>query len=320
MAAEASPPATAPSNRDYRHPISNCVTAETSSWWRPAPAPYKMDETESSDVTMTTPTPIESFEDILAAMENNPSLQAAMRQHVLDQEFLQLPAIVLRLQQTVEQLAQVLSDFMTTTNERLERLEADVAEVKGDVAELKAGQARLEGDMAEVKGDVAELKGGVAGLKGDVAELKAGQARLDGNMNRLIGSDYERKAARRASRLTQRHLGMTAMTIIYAITKPDDNRLPELMDQAINEAAITAEQADELENADIILEGEGRYAVAEVSVIIDEDDVKRARERADLLSQATGTLVAATVIGTHALDHAMQFAEGNDVVIMTLPA
>ena len=36
-------------------------------------------------------TPIATFEDILAALENNPRLQAALRQHVLDQEFLQLP-------------------------------------------------------------------------------------------------------------------------------------------------------------------------------------------------------------------------------------
>ena len=45
-------------------------------------------------MTMATPTPIENFEDILAAMENNPRLQAAMRQHILHREFLQLPAIV----------------------------------------------------------------------------------------------------------------------------------------------------------------------------------------------------------------------------------
>ena len=76
---------------------------------------------------MTTPTPIATFEDILAAMENNPQLQAAMRQHVLDQEFLQLPAIVRELQQTVAQLAQLVHDYIAATDARLERLEQDVA-------------------------------------------------------------------------------------------------------------------------------------------------------------------------------------------------
>ena len=275
---------------------------------------------------MTTPTPIETFEDILAAMERNPSLQAAMRQHVLDQEFLQLPAIALRLQQAVEQLAQTLSDFMATTNERLERLEAgqarletDVAELKTDMAEVKADVAELKTGQARLEADVAELKTGQARLEADVAELKTGQARLDGNMNRLIGSDYERKAARRAGRLIQRYLGINTMTVIYAITKPDDNRLPDLLDQARAEGTITTDEADELENADIILAGDGHYAVAEVSVVLDEDDVKRARERADLLAKAATAPVTATVIGTHALDSAVQFATDNDVVIMSLP-
>ena len=268
---------------------------------------------------MTTPTPIETFEDILAAMERNPHLRAAMRQHILDQEFLQLPSIVRELQQTVAELAQLVRDYIQSTNERLDRLERDVAELKAgqanlqqDVAELKIGQARLESD-------VAELKTGQARLESDVAELKTGQARLDGNMNRLIGSDYERKAARRAGRLVQRHLGISGFRVIYAITTPDQNRIPDLLNRAIAEGAITADEADELENADIILESDGQYTVTEVSVVLDEDDVKRSRERADLLVKVTTAPVKATAIGTHALASAVQFAANNEVVIMHLP-
>ena len=240
---------------------------------------------------MTTPIPIATFEDILTAMENNPRLQAAMRQHILDQEFLQLPAIVRELQQTVAELARLVHEYIAATHERLDRLEA--------------GQERLEKD--------------VAGLKGDVAELKSGQARLDGNMNRLIGSDYERKAARRANRLTRRHLGMNDLQVIYAITTPDDNRLPSLLDHAVTQGTITEGDADELENAVIILAGDGHYVVAEVSVVLDEDDVKRARERADLLAKAATVPVRATAIGTRALESAVRSAAASDVVIMTLP-
>ena len=240
---------------------------------------------------MTTPTPIATFEDILAAMENNPQLQAAMRQHVLDQEFLQLPAIVRELQQTVAQLAQLVHDYIAATDARLSQIEERLDR-------LEAGQARLEGD---------------------VTELKTGQARLDGNMNRLIGSDYERKAARRASRLAQRQLSISDMRVIYAITMPDDNRLPELLDQAIAAGRIVAEEADELENADLILAGPGQYVVAETSVTVDENDVRRAKNRADLLAKATTTTTRATAIGAHALDSAVQYAAANDVAIMILP-
>ena len=232
---------------------------------------------------MTTPTPIETFEDILAAMENNPRLQAAMRQHVLDQEFLQLPAIVRELQRAVAQLTQLVHEYIAATDARLEQIEARLDR-------LEAGQ---EG-------------------------LKAGQARLEGNVNRLIGSDYERKAARRASRLANRYLGLRDMQVIYAVTMPDNNRLPEILDNAIRAGLMDASEADELEEVDIVMRGPNEYAVAEVSVTLDENDVRRAQERAELLSKATTEPVRAVVIGAYTLDSASQLAAANHVEIMIL--
>ncbi len=317
---------------------------------------------------MTTPTPIETFEDILAAMENNPRLQAAMRQHVLDQEFLQLPAIVRELQQAIAQLTQLVHDYIAATDARLEqiearldrleagqaRLESDVTELKtgqarleSDVTELKTGQARLESDVAELKtgqarleSDVAELKTGQARLESDVTELKTGQARLEsdvtelktgqaqmaasqarmeGNMNRLIGSDYERKAARRASRLAKRYLGMEDMRVIYAITMPDSNQFPAILNNAVRAGRMDASEADELEEVDIVMRGPSEYAVAEVSITVDESDVQRARERAGLLSKAVTEPVRAIVVGVHTLDSASQLAATNHVAVMILP-
>ena len=275
---------------------------------------------------MTTPTHIETFEDILAAMENNPRLQAAMRQHVLDQEFLQLPAIVRELQQAVQelqqaiaQLTQLVHDYIAATDARLEqiesrldRLESGQARLEQDVTELKSGQARLEQD-------VTELKAGQARLEQDVTELKTGQARLEGNVNRLIGSDYERKAARRASRLANRHLGMADMRVIYAVTMPDNNQLPQILDNAVRAGRLNASEADALEEIDIVIRGPSGYAVAEVSVTLDETDVQRAQERAGLLSKAVTDPVRAAVIGAHTLDSASRLAATNNVAIMILP-
>ena len=71
---------------------------------------------------MTTPTPIATFEEILAAMEQNPQLQAAMRAHVLAQELLTLPARFVELQEQVNQLQATVDGLV-----------ADVAELKEDV-------------------------------------------------------------------------------------------------------------------------------------------------------------------------------------------
>ncbi len=276
-------------------------------------------------MTMTTPTPIETFEDILAAMENNPRLQAAMRQHVLDQEFLQLPAIVRELQRAVAQLTQLVHEYIAATDARLEQIEARLDRLEAGQEGLKAGQAQLEAGQEGLKVGQAQLEAGQERLEAGQAQLeagqerlKAGQARLEGNVNRLIGSDYERKAARRASRLANRYLGMQDMQVIYAVTMPDNNRLPEILDHAIGAGLMAASEADELEEVDIVMRGPNEYVVAEVSVTLDENDVRRAQERAGLLSKATTEPVRAVVIGAHTLDSASHFAAANHVAIMIL--
>ena len=226
---------------------------------------------------MTTPTPIETFEDILAAMEGNPRLQAAMRQHVLDQEFLQLPAIVRELQQTVQELQQTVRE--------LQQAIAQLTQLVHDY--IAATDARLD--------------------------------RLEGNMNRLIGTDYERKAARRASRRANRYLGMEDVRVIYAVTMPDNNQFPEILDNAIRAGRMNESEADELEEVDIVMRGPGGYVVAEVSITLDETDVQRARERAGLLSKAVAEPVRAIVIGARALDAASQLAAANHVAVIILP-
>jgi len=240
---------------------------------------------------MTTPTPIETFEDILAAMESNPRLQAAMRQHVLDQEFLQLPAIVRELQQTVQELQQTVQELQQT-----------VQELQQTVQELQQSMVQLTQLVHDY-----------------IAATDARLDRLEGNMNRLIGTDYERKAARRAGRRANRYLGMGDMRVMYAVTMPDNNQFPEILDSAIRAGRMDESEAEELEEVDIVMRGPGGYAVAEVSITLDETDVQRARERAGLLSKAVTEPVRAIVIGARALDAASQLAAANHVAVMILP-
>ena len=86
-------------------------------------------------------TPINDFQDILDAMERNPALREALRRLILDDELRQMPV-------------------------RLERIEADIADLKegqtrleGKVAELQEGQARLQEQVTRIGGDVSNLKG-----------------------------------------------------------------------------------------------------------------------------------------------------------------
>ena len=81
-----------------------------------------------------------------------------MRQHVLDQEFLQLPAIVRELQQAVAELAQLVRDYIAATDQRLSQIEQRLDRIEGDVAELKTGQQLLQGQFNQFRGESYEAR------------------------------------------------------------------------------------------------------------------------------------------------------------------
>ncbi len=210
-------------------------------------------------------TPINSFQDILDAMERDPALRDALRRHILTDELLQVPA-------------------------RLERVEGDVGAIRDDVAVLKE--------------DVATLKEGQVRLEQDVASLKEGYARLEqrvdrigGDVSRLTGDDYESHVAGLIHRFLRRERGISAAVFS---TQREKSALRSLLDEAETRGLIQAWETDDLDRADLVLSvagGPADYLLAEVSVTIQQDDVDRAVARAGLLAKATGGSVTPLVVG-----------------------
>ena len=250
-------------------------------------------------------TNINTFEEILQAMERNPALRDAMRRHILTEELLQLPTQVSRMETD-------LTD-----------LKADVTELKADVTELKEGQARLEEGQARLETDVAGLKEGQARLETDVAGLKEGQARMSGQLSNIIGSDYERQAARLAVRRMRQQFCLSRIEMLQAITVPDKLDLTNLLDRANETGAISQEEADDMELADLALRGlesEGRevHVVAEVSLTVQDEDVQRAARRAAIMARATGGTVHPAVIGESISSTALEAAGREQIIFIQL--
>ena len=236
-------------------------------------------------------TNINTFEEILQAMERNPALRDAMRRHILTEELLQLPTQVSRMETD-------LTD-----------LKADVTELKADVTELKEGQARLEEGQAR--------------LETDVAGLKEGQARMSGQLSNIIGSDYERQAARLAVRRMRQQFCLSRIEMLQAITVPDKLDLTNLLDRANETGAISQEEADDMELADLALRGlesEGRevHVVAEVSLTVQDEDVQRAARRAAIMARATGGTVHPAVIGESISSTALEAAGREQIIFIQL--
>ena len=230
-------------------------------------------------------TPVNTFQDILDAMERDPALRDAVRRHILTDELLQVPA-------------------------RLDRIEGDISTLKEDVGILKEGQARLEEkvdrleekvDRLEEKHDRLEgkhdrLEGKHDRLEQKVDRIDGEVSRLGGDVRRLAGTDYESHVATYVHRFLRRDLGINAAVLAC---QRDRSALTSLLDEAESQGVIEAADTDELDKTDLVLTADGPtdYLVAEVSITVQQDDVDRAAERAGLLAKATARTVTPFAIG-----------------------
>ena len=222
-------------------------------------------------------TPINSFQDILGAMERDPALRDALRRYILTDEVLRLPAQIKALTDVVEAL-------VTETRD------------------LRAGQEQIRADVGEIRADVANLRSGQEELRSGVHELRTNVGRLGGDVSNMMGTGYEGIAARVADRLVRRELGLTSPAVVMrgrgnTATPP----MPEI-DQAAEAGNITWNESDDLVMADVIVRATGQdgaavYVVAEISITVQERDRVRAHRRAVLLERATGVTTIPVVIG-----------------------
>lgn len=272
-------------------------------------------------------TTINDIEDFVRVLQEHPDWLATVRALVLGEELMRLP----------EQLAQFIAATdrnFQLVNQRLERLENDVAGLKADITGVKSDVSGLKTDMTGVKSDVAELKtdmtevkSDVAGLKADVAELKTGQDRTNRRLNRLEGrfsnyegSDYERRVRYRFLSRATLEFDLDTPHVAFALQGQMTPALNRIFHRALRERLISPEEFQELHNIDIIIAAENdHYVAGEASLTVADYDITRARERADILALATGNRADPAVITTAISESQRLLAESNGVSVFIIP-
>ena len=146
---------------------------------------------------------------------------------------------------------------------------------------------------------------------------------LDGRVANITGSDYERRATRRVSSLLSRYLRLSRIQALHSPLQETAPFLVGMINNALTAHDITNSEADDLEQADIIVSannaaGDRTYLVAEASVTIDDTDIDRAHRRAQILQSFAGRPVIPAVIGATASDANRQRATDANVHILTL--
>lgn len=191
-----------------------------------------------------------------------------------------------------------------------ERLAADLADLKAGQGRLEAGQSNLEGSVARLEAGQTrleagqtQLEAGQSNLEGSVARLEAGQARLEGDVGRLKGAELEREVHANIVNIASRHLGLNRVRILQSKIVARSPELQDAIDDAEEQGLITDAQGSHLEQTDVILaarrksDREAIYVAVEISGLIGEHDIDRARSRADTLAIIRGTPVIPAVVG-----------------------
>ena len=235
------------------------------------------------------PFTVEDFRDLVQLLEERPQWRAEIRRLVLSDEYLAVPEQIAELQrQTVE-----LQRETTELGRKSEQLRHEVAELRRD---MERRFNDVDEKIDRLQGDVGQLQGDMGQLRGDVAQLK--------------GNDLERRYRERAYSYFGRLIHKSR------IIKPQ--KLYEMLDEAIERGVLSSRDRDQVGSADLVMRGrwiaDGRQVMvlAEISALVDLNDVHRAVDRAALLAK-TGMPVVPVVAGASVTERAADMARSHKV-------
>ena len=249
--------------------------------------------------------PINSFQDILDAIERDPALLDALRRHILTDDLLELPAQVKTLTETVT----TLTETVKTLSETVDVLTRDVKALSETVKILSETVDVLTRDVKALSETVKVITKDIEVIKKDLSSLTDSHEamrrdldRMGGHLSNLMGTDYESTAARYADRLARRHLHLLS-PVVTARARGANATLPlPVGDQAAEAGRISWDEADDLAFSDVIVaavteEGKDVFVLAEISMTVQQKDRENAARRADILQRATGTPTIPVTIG-----------------------
>ena len=264
--------------------------------------------------------PVHTVADILLAMSQDPEIAAAIRQHVLTQELLDLPALVARAIQQLDRNAESIAEILAKQHQQGQVQERH----EGMLSDLKAGQERHDADIAVIKSDVADLKAGqerhdadIAVIKSDVTDLKAGQKRHDDDIADIRAS--QRRVENELAELRAKATVTDARKLLGVICDVANLRGPRWMErhdifELIDNADTTDIPPNELRSChetDLVLRATGKgdgarhYAIVECSATITGADIRRIRRNAGHFARITGCTIHAVAIGKLPPPHIM---------------
>ena len=260
-------------------------------------------------------TTINDISDLARILTEQPEWASTLRSLLLTESLLNLPA-------QFAEFVQETRENNRVANERLTRLE-ELVRSQGEQLRQLQELVRSQGEQLRQLQELVRSQGEQLGLMREaLSELTARHNSLEGRLANYEGAIYERQVRNRALARSRNYLGLTEP---YLALVQDAQSAPELnraIQQALDGRVISPDESEDLQNADIIISGRNaRHVVVETSLSTAENDIVRARRRADILAAITGDPVTPVVITGYLneLEKARAVNAGVTVYIIPFP-
>ena len=244
---------------------------------------------------MTSITTINTIEDLVRILREEPTWAEALRALLLSDDVLDLPV---RFDRFVEEQKQFNEEQRQT-----------IAELK----QFNAEQKLFNEEQLQFNDEMRQFR----------AEQKQFNSRTDrrlnsieGRLGNLEGGQYERNVRSKAFARSITIFGFSSPYIAHTLDGVNDPKLTSNIQRALGSGRISQENISELFDVDLIISADdNRHAVFEISLTADNDDIRRAKARAEILAEVTGGEVNAIVVTANLRQPQRRQAEAEDVAI-----
>ena len=274
---------------------------------------------------------INTMEDLIQVLDDNPEWLEALRARLLTREVLEMPQTLALFAEEMREFKASVTKFVESTNRRFDemggrfdgqdaRFDGIDARLDGHDARFDAVDARFDGIDARLDGHDARFDAVDARFDAVDARFDAVDARFDGHdvMLKRITDDlgqlkgaHARNAALEDAAIIARDLGLRRTKTLTR---------EEILDmiEAADTAGISVGDLRSFRVADLLLEataqdGEICYVAVEISYTANGRDTDRAIRNAEYLTKFTGRRSFAVVSGLHQDDRIRDRIESGEL-------
>ena len=295
---------------------------------------------------MTLPTAVNDIADLSRILQENPEWREHFRALLLTPEILELPAALAALTVEVREFIAEQREINARAEARMDALTAELREFIAEQREINArAEARMDALTTEVRQFIAEQRRWNeeqrqwnakqqqwneeqrqtnAAIFARFDRVEDDIKQMKGDLSQLKGRQAERDTHRNIVNLLQgNHPGLRRIVILKSDLIPFATELNDSIDDAEDEGLITAEERKALRAVDLVVRAIDRdsretiYFAVEVSRTVNNNDVTRAADRAEILGRIVRAQGIGAVVGGAVIPQAVQRAQERGVSVIT---